>query len=157
MREFAKWKAPAEKNGFFEGAAEAGFLVTQTFTRSAVFSGAVNAVAPIKVLFEVVLASLKEVGFYGGGGKQRGEEEEECDCCDCCDEKQNWGSGGFRFWLWGSVECHWYGNWGTAEKRVEDSVQCVAIAIAEFSGGRLETLAIFVSKMVLTVLLLKLK
>jgi len=71
-----------------------------------VFSRAVDAVAPIKVLFEVQLASLKEAGFCGGGGKQRGEEEEERDCCDCRHEKQNWGSGGFRFWLWSSVECH---------------------------------------------------
>ena len=65
-------KVPAEKNGFFEGAPEAGFLVTQTFARSTVFSRAVDAVAPIEVLFEVLLASLKEAGFCGGGGKQRG-------------------------------------------------------------------------------------
>lgn len=46
---------PAEEEGFFEGAAEAGFLVAQALARSAVFSGAVDAGAPIEVLFEGLL------------------------------------------------------------------------------------------------------
>lgn len=48
-------KGSAEEEGFFEGAAEAGFLVAQALARSTVFSGAVDAGAPIEVLFEGLL------------------------------------------------------------------------------------------------------
>lgn len=41
---------PSEEEGFFEGASEAGLLVPQTGAGIAVFSGAINAVAPIQVL-----------------------------------------------------------------------------------------------------------
>lgn len=57
-------KCSGKEDGFFEGAAEAGFLVTEALARSAVFSGAVDARAPIEVLFEVLLLFLLwKVGF----------------------------------------------------------------------------------------------
>ena len=56
---------PAEEDGFFESAPEAGFLVAQALAGVAVFSGAVDSVAPVQVLAQLMLMAVKRMGFVG--------------------------------------------------------------------------------------------
>lgn len=105
---------PAEEDGFFEGAPEAGFLVTQTLAGSTMLSGAVDSGPPIHVLLLWVSDFHFHMGIWIWGpiiiiicGDHGGQKEEERYCGHCCAQHHDCRSR--RLWfphLWAPVKCH---------------------------------------------------